>query len=62
MAFRLESQTFLASVFDMYRFDLTTLYTLQHRLPGNSQKAHSLVHRKIAIWSLLEYSRTQFIS
>ena len=32
-------------------FDVATLDTLPHGLPGNSEQAHGLVHGEISFWS-----------
>jgi len=56
-----ETQAFLTPLLDMDSVDLTTLDTLQHRLSGNAQLAHRLVHGEVAIWSLFSNAGAQLV-
>jgi hypothetical protein len=51
--YHFETQAFLPSTTDMHCLDLAALYTLQYRLPRHAQRAHGLVHGKIAFRSFL---------
>jgi hypothetical protein len=57
----LEAQAFLASVPEVDGFDLATLDTVLHGLPGNAQPAHGLIHGEIAFGCLFCDARTQIL-
>ena len=53
-----DSQTFMPALPDQNRFQLAALYTVQHRLPRNTQFRRGYDHGHVLWWRLLHDART----
>ena len=61
VVYDLNSNAFSPSANDVKGVKFTTLYTLQHRLPRNTQFRRGYDHGHVLWWRLLHDARTQFL-
>src|SRR5713101_8101288 len=57
----LDSQAFSAPAADVDGFELAALYTLQHRLPGDSEPQPRVEHRQIVWRGVFDEARPQLV-
>ena len=57
----LDSQAFSSAAADVDGFELATLYTLQHRLPGDAEPQPRFEHRQIVWWGVFDEACPQVV-